>query len=380
MTTKTIRTYDLPAISPGNARQLKSVHFGPKNSKQKVYIQAGLHADEAPGYLVSTELIRLLEKADAKGEILQEILIVPAANPVGLAQWQNETVQGRFDRCDNVNFNRRYQDLTDEIKAKVDGQLTNNPYENVHLIRKTCKQILASKSPVAETDYLKNLLLTLSIDADIVLDLHCDFQALMHIYMGTPLWPGNADLAAQMGAGAILLAEDSGDTPFDEANSKIWWELATEFPDLPIPAACTAATVELRGILDTDPSQTLQDAQNLYSYLQRKDFVAGDPPELPQLLAAASPLEGVDYVTADKAGILSFVKEVGEIVKEGEIIATITDPVECADTCKKTTVCSKTSGALFARSVDRFSRPGKIIAKVAGQKILAGKGDYLLTA
>lgn len=50
---------------------------------KKAYIQAGIHADETPGLLVANHLIHLLDKAEKLNEIIEEICIVPYANPIG---------------------------------------------------------------------------------------------------------------------------------------------------------------------------------------------------------------------------------------------------------------------------------------------------------
>ena len=130
-------------------------------------------------------------------------------------------------------------------------------------------------APQDEAEYLKHRLLSLAHDADIVLDLHCDDQALMHIYLGTPLWPGSADLSAQLGAEVTLLAEDSGGAPFDESCSRIWWQLAEKFPDYPIPPACLSATVELRGIADVSHENGAHDAENIFIFLKKKGICPG---------------------------------------------------------------------------------------------------------
>ncbi|MGB3209371.1 MAG: succinylglutamate desuccinylase/aspartoacylase family protein [Desulforhopalus sp.] len=379
MTTKRIQEHQLPAAAIGIEKKIVSVHFGPKQSCRKVYIQAGLHADEAPGYLVASRLLELLEQADLDGKILGEIIVVPAANPIGLAQWGTDTIQGRFDDSDNLNFNRRHYDLSDETAQRIEGLLDLDPDENIRLIRKCAGEILSDRQPATEAEALKHLLLRLSHDADIVLDLHCDHQAVLHVYMGTPLWPGGNDLSAQMGAVATLLAKDSGDTPFDEANSKLWWVLAEKFPNFPIPPACFAATVELRGVVDTDPDTTEQDAQNLFLFLQRRGIIDGKVLQLPPLLNEATPLEGVDYVTSAAAGILSFKRKPGDVVRKGEVIAEVTHPMNDPGKRKRISITSRTTGLLFARSLDRFARPGKIIAKVAGTEPLEGKGACLLT-
>ena len=65
---------------------------------------------------------------------------------------------------------------------------------------------------------MRRALMRLACDADVVLDLHCDSDAVLHLYTGTPLWPQCEPLARYMGAYATLLATESGDNPFDEAD------------------------------------------------------------------------------------------------------------------------------------------------------------------
>jgi len=369
----------LPSSSIGTRRTLISVHFGDPGCGRKAYIQAGLHADEAPGYLVALHLIELLETAEKEGRISGEIVIVPAANPIGLDQWNTDTIQGRFNQFDNMNFNRNHLDLVENVAKRIDGKLADDPGENTRIIRRAIAEEVEEIHLPGESDALKHLLFSMSYDADIVLDLHCDFQAVMHVYTGSALWPDARDLSAQMGAMATLLADDSGGCPFDEANSKIWWKLAKKFPHHPIRHACLAATVELRGTADTSPEQTGQDAENLFLFLQRRGFITGNAPPLPDLQQDATPLEGVDYVMAEEAGILSFLKQPGELVKKGEAIARLTNPMSHPGEEAVTMVISATDGVLFARSSDRFARPGKIVAKVAGCRKLDGKGVNLLT-
>ncbi len=380
MTSKKVAEHLLPIAAVGTERKVISVHFGAKNSGVKAYIQAGLHADEAPGYLVANRLIELLDTADSAGKISGEIIVVPVANPIGLAQWGTDTIQGRFDASTNVNFNRRYYDLTAEIAEKIDGLSGADAGKNIAIIRQATREILAARQPTTEAEALKLLLMTLAHDADIVLDLHCDHQALLHVYMGTALWPNGADLSAQLGSPVTLLAEDSGDGPFDEANSKLWWELAAKFAGFPIPPACLAATVELRGLTDTDPGMTEQDAEKLYLFLQRRGLIEGDPGALPELIAEATPLQGVDYITASAPGILTFHLQPGAMVRRGELIAEVINPLKNGGKGERVPITSKTNGMFFARCADRFAQPGKIVAKVAGATPLAGKGTNLLTS
>lgn len=376
---KSVETRVLPQTSPGTRRALTILRYGLTGGRPKAYLQAGLHADEAPGYPVLQALIEKLDEASERDAINGEIVIVPAANPIGLAQWRDDMLQGRFDFVNSINFNRQHHDLIQELIDSIGPQLSENAEQNVKAIRTRSGEIIAALQPQDEAATLKLLLLSLSHDADIVLDLHCDLDALLHLYIGTPLWPAAEDLAAQMGAEATLLAADSGGTPFDEANSRPWWVLAEHFTDYPIPPACLAATVELRGLSDTDPDMIEGDSDNLFGFLQRRELISGTPAPLPELINPATPLTGVDYVKARSAGIIVYLKKPGEWVKEGDTVARIINPLPEDNVQKVVEVKSRTDGLLFSRNVDRFARPGKIIAKIAGAKALCEAEGNLLT-
>ena len=376
---KNIETRVLPQVSPGTRRSLTILRYGIAGSRPKAYLQAGLHADEAPGYPVLQALVEKLDEASEQGAIVGEIIVVPVANPIGLAQWRDEMLQGRFDFVNSINFNRQHHDLIDRLIDSIGPELGEHADQNVKAIRTCCGDIIADLQPEDEAATLKQLLLSLSHDADIVLDLHCDLEALMHVYIGTPLWPDSEDLSAQMGAEATLLAADSGGTPFDEANSRPWWVLAEKFPDHPIPPACMAATVELRGISDTDPEMIERDSENLLCFLQRRGLIEGTPAQPPALINPATPLTGVDYVKATSAGIIVYLKKLGDRVKEGDTLARIINPLPEAGAQKMVEVKSRTDGLLFSRNVDRFARPGKIIAKIAGTEPLSDAEGDLLT-
>ena len=379
MKTKSVERLMLPTVNLASQRTLTIIRYGEQTDGAKAYIQAGLHADEAPSYVVMHHLINLLDRADAADQVIGQIVLLPVANPVGVGQWRDDTLQGRFDFFNNINFNRRHLDLTSKIAEIISDRLGNSAEENTALIRKTAGDVIASMNPIDEAEYLKHKLLLLSHDADIVLDLHCDAEALMHVYIGTPLWPEAADLSAQLGAEVTLLAEDSGVTPFDEACSRIWWQLAKKFPDHPIPSACLSATVELRGIADVSHEQAMQDAQNIFIFLRRRGFVHGEAPELPPLLNEATPLRGVEQVRAAVPGVVVYFKAPGDRVEKGDVIAEIVNPMKDGYENRVTKVQSSIAGILLSIKNDRFARPGRILAKVAGKIPIKAKGEDLLT-
>jgi uncharacterized protein len=379
MSTHTIESYTLPGANMGNTRTLTIHRYGDRSTPAKAYLQAGLHADEAPGFLVMHHLIDRLDRADADGAITGDIVLVPVANPIGVSQWRDDWLQGRFDFWNGVNFNRSYPDLAAQIAELIKNDLGDSAEDNIHSIREAAGRVIATLTAEEEAGHLKHKLLSLAYDADIVLDLHCDYQAVLHVYMGESLWPRDRDLSAQLGAEATLLADDSGVTPFDEACSRIWFQLAARFPEHPIPPACLAATVELRGLADLTHEMAGQDTDNIVAFLTRRGVIRGQVPTLPELPREATPLSGVEHIKAPCPGVVVFFKEAGDAVAAGDVVAEVINPLAGASNDRVHPIKATTDGIVFARSVDRFARPGRILAKIAGDKPLKAEGENLLT-
>jgi len=357
--------------------ELTSFHFGTPGVGKKVYIQGSLHADEVPGMLVSQFLRKQLTELEAAGRIAGEVILVPAANPIGLAQAIHGAAFGRFDLTTGVNFNRAYKHVAADLKQSLDGKLGQDEQANVRLIREHARASVAAWSPTTDAAALKKTLMTLAIDADIVLDLHCDNEAVLHIYTGTPLADGIAPLAAIMGAHALLLALEAGGEPFDEACSRLWWDLGQHFGGrYPIPPACLSTTVELRGEMEVSYELAEKDAAGLLQFLTLSGVLLDDgtaaATPLPAPLCTATPLEGVEPVYAPHAGILIYTRDLGARVVEGDALADLIDPVSGDVTVLRATV----AGVFFARSAHRHVLRGMNVGKVAGAKAYRA-GDLL---
>ena len=365
----------LPVFSAGTTRHLL-IHRWGKGLNGKAYIQASLHADEIPGLLVAHHLIRLLEEADIQGQITGEIVVVPFANPIGLNQHVFDMHMGRHFLETGENFNRAWPDLAAGVSGRVASSLTDNAQTNVALIRDAIRAEIAALTPLREDEALKKSLLAEAADSDIVLDLHCDSDSVMHLYLGSPLWPDARDIAAELGSHVQLLAEVSGGNPFDEACGGIWWALANRYPDHPIPPACLSATVELRGESDVADEYAAKDASALFRILQRRGFISGDPGPLPQLLQDATPLDGVDTIEAEAPGVFACRVKAGDVVEKGALLGEIVpldDP-----TAERIPVITRTAGVVYGMRRHRFVRPGQVIIKIAGPEPLAWrKGDLL---
>ncbi len=373
--------HPLSAVHGNAGFELTSFHFGTPGAGKKVYIQASLHADEIPGMLVSQFLRKELLALEAAGKIAGEIILVPAANPIGLAQAIQGAAFGRFDLTTGVNFNRAYKHVAQELKQSLAGQLSDDAPANVRIIREHARASVTRWEPSTDAEQLKKTLLGMAIDADIVLDLHCDNEAVLHIYTGTPLAGAIAPLAAILGAHAVLLALEAGEEPFDEACSRLWWDLEQHFKGYPIPMACLSTTVELRGEMEVSYDLARADAQGLLRFLVLSGVLRDDSlpdqaaidaalEQLPAPLCQPTPLEGVAPVLAPHAGLLVYTCELGAYVQPGDMLADLIDPVSGETTVLRASV----PGVFFARSAHRHVLRGMNVGKVAGAKAFrAGK-------
>ncbi|MCW5746543.1 MAG: succinylglutamate desuccinylase/aspartoacylase family protein [Alphaproteobacteria bacterium] len=368
----------LPAPAPGTDRHLVVHRFGTSGARPKVWLQAALHADELPGVLVLQQLMTLLDAAERAGTLRGEIAVVPIANPIGLAQNVGGHLVGRFALDGAGNFNRGFVDLRATLAEAAKNRLTDDARANVSLIRGEILRLLHAHAAFEDSEVLKLTLQRGAADADIALDLHCDLQAPLHLYIMPHHAVAFEELAARLAAAAVLTATDSGDVPFDESLTGPWWHLIRSSPDKPIPPdACLAATVELRGERDIDDATAAHDAAALFAWLQSRGAIAGTPPASPPPLCAPTPLEGVDVVRAPAAGLWLPAVEPGARVAAGDAVGTVVgigDPVPDA----RTVLRSRVAGVLFARMMPGLVRPGDRVAKIAGSEPLPDRKGKLL--
>ncbi|MDT4845987.1 Succinylglutamate desuccinylase / Aspartoacylase family protein [compost metagenome] len=353
--------YLLPWSPPGTERSLSLFRFG--SGSRKAYIQASLHADELPGMRVAVELKRRLGELEEQGRLRGVVELVPVANPIGLGQMIQATHQGRFDFASGKNFNRDFPELAEMVAPRLEGRLGPDASTNVRLIRSAMREAIdAMPAATSQLDGLLRLLLQQACDADLVLDLHCDFESIMLLYALPQHWPTLRGLAAHLQAGAALLAESYGGNSFDEACSVPWLRLAERFPTANIPPACMATTIELRGMADTDRGQAEASADAILAFLAEQGLIEGHWPAAPDGGCEATPFSGAQYACAPHPGVVSFLQPLGARVRVGDPLFEVIDPLSD----RQSVVRASTDGILYARERLRFAQPGLWLAKVAG--------------
>jgi uncharacterized protein len=365
--------HELLAPLPGTARAIESFHYGPEGAG-KVYIQASLHADEIPGMLVAWYLKQRLAELEDAGRLRLQVVLVPVANPVGLEQVLMDTPLGRYELESGENFNRRFVDLSEQVGDEIEAALSQDPERNTALIREALSRALAAQVPTTQLQSQRLTLQRLACDAEMVLDLHCDFEAVEHLYTTPDAWPKVEPLARYLGSQANLLATDSGGQSFDECFSLVWHKLGLRFAErYPIPMGSFSVTIELRGQGDVNHALASRDAQAIISYLEHYGAIDSMPPEQPELLYPATPLAGVEPVSTPVGGILVFCCMPGEYLEAGQRVAEVIDPL----TDQVTPIHNEKPGLVYARSLRRVATAGMVVARIAGAE--AYRSGYLLS-
>jgi predicted deacylase len=330
-------------------------------------VQASLHAEELPGMLAAYHLRTLLDEAEASGRLRGEVVVVPVANPIGLAQRIDHKPMGRFELDSSENFNRHYPDLAKAVYDVIKPEMGPDASANVSIVRRAMADHLQRWQPDTELQSLRRTLLLLSHDADHVIDLHCDCEGVMHFYTEEPCWPQLEPLAHLLQAQAILLARNSGSGPFDECLSGAWWQLAERLQrdgiHAPLPQACNSTTVELRGESDVAHEWARADARAVLDFMCIAGAIHTETPvDVPAPAAIATPLAGSETLRTPVPGVVAYTMEVGRKVEVGDLIAEVINPIENTTHAVRAGV----AGVFYARVRDRYAHAGAEIGKIAG--------------
>ena len=332
----------LPGDTEGVSYELSVFRFkGSSKKAPTAYIQAALHAGELPGVVAIHALMPKLRAAQDEGRILGDITIVPAANPVGRAQYHFGDVQGRFHLGTRTNFNRDFP-----------------------LLDRPDRSALPAATHAATVDVrLKRRLVELSIGHDIVLDLHCDDEGVAYLYVPAQLWPAMQDCAAAMGVDAVILWDGESGAAFEEAAIHPWLQLPGKKAGLD---RRVVTTVEYRGLRDVENSLAKSDAEGLYRLLATRGVIADDKAARPRKFnGIAAPIGNVEMIAMPRGGAILFHVAPGERVRKGAKLATIVHTP--GDENGAIDLFAPQAGYILTRSARRSGRAGDDIVKLVGE-------------
>jgi len=425
--------HPLLSASLGTQREIISFHFAGDHERQ-VYIQAALHGDELPGMAVAWFLKQRLQALESAGQLKAAFTLVPVANPLALGQHWHGTHLGRYHTLSGQDFNRRFPSLGATLATTLADSLTQSESQNRSLIREAIDRHYRDTVPKTELDAQRYTLMRMASQADLMIDLHCDWEAVPHLYTTPHAWPEIEPLARWLGSEVQLLAQISGGEPFDEACCEPWLTLAERFGEAyPMPRGLLPVTLELRGVRDVSPEQAEKDADAIISALQEGGYIAYSEPAIsvevaapviggdelvpanaagddvvaindgpigltvpeaaeapgetgvikerhsegtsassPALKNPPTPLAGCEYIHSPVSGLILHRKPLGALIRPGEVVAEIVDPV----TDHITPLVAEYGGILYARHWMRFATAGMLVVRLAGEQEIRS-GDLL---
>ena len=318
-----IENLTLDADTPGQKFGLDIFRFHGSGNGPAVYIQGGLHSLEMPGTVAIDRLIPRLEAAEVDGCVVGDITLVPHANPVGLTQVVFGQSLGRFDANTRVNFNRSFP-------PKSASGLENKPV----------------------SERLKATLLALAEQAEVVLDLHCDDDGPVYLYVSERQLEEGRRLARSIGARVILT--DASDDPisFDLAVGERWAadNRSERF----------AATVELRGMIDVTPEFAEHDANGLYHYLVSIGTVDDTLPANYAVDPIIGDVDAAELLATPSSGAVLYEVEICDWVKSGQRLAVVVSKPGAPHQ----EIISPFDGQVMTRREVRFVRKGDDVIKV----------------
>jgi predicted deacylase len=373
-----LETLRLRGDTPGITVELPYYRVGPPDAPEKVYLQAALHADEQPGTMALHHLLPMLHQADEQELLRARFVVIPMANPFGMASLVQRHHLGRYDTNTGVNFNRQWPDLFAMIRTQLSGRLGDDERFNLTLVRKTVAQWIDAQQPRSAAEQLRLFLLREAHDAEFVFDLHCDSDSLLHIFTSPELMPELQDLSDWLGAAAVLTAADSGGGSFDEVLPLLYRKVAQTNPGKPVPMASATATLEYRGLADSFDHYGEQDALRLFGFFCGRGLIAADPGPRPEPSSVATPFEATEILRAERPGLIAYRVDLGQRVQRGQPIADLIALDGPEAFMGRTPLVAGTDGLVLSRSLRKYVARGEPIAKIVGTTPLPQRRGYLL--
>lgn len=308
----------------GNTLHIGAWRFEGDGSGPKVHLQAGVHADEIAGMLVLHHLLPRLQACQAQGRLRGNVTVVPQANPFGIGQFRQGKLLGRFHEATGQNFNRAFD------------------------------HSLAMQRPASNLAHWQKRLVQLAADADLVLDLHTDDEALPYLYIHRSFWPEQGlALAAALQVEVVIVWDEGGDGSFEETI------INHGMPRL-------AATVELRGQADVSDALAHQDADGLWAWLCINGVI-DEVADIREWQGEVVDMGCMETLLAPCAGVLVFEKSLGDPVEQGERFARIIG--RPGDPSSEVILRAVQTGRMVTGHRERLVAQGSVVAKFTGTRL-----------
>ena len=346
---------------PGREHRLVAHVFDSGRPGPRICLQAGLHGGEHAGIYLLTRLAHRLLATPGLRPVRGSLVILPLANPFGPHQMLLGEQAGRYALADGRNFNRGFQTAV-PLAAELLPAIAEGLGGGRRMLR------LAAEGGRSVLPLWRAALLALGASCDLVVDLHCDGESVLHAY-APARHPLLESLFRHLGVALVLEGTDGEAGAFEET-------LVLEASHIPGARRPLATTVELRGRADVGGAAARRDEAALLAFLAKEGMIAAraEPPvgEAP----IWRPLSHVAYVAMPAAGVVDYRAAPGSRIAAGAPLATLAR-LDARGRPLLEAVTAPADGLMFARHHRRFLHAGEIVAKIAAETPRAGPGPLL---
>jgi predicted deacylase len=310
-----------------------------RNERPLAYVQANVHGGELQGNAAILALFDLLEKESPRGSVV----LVPRVNPVSANQQVGDYVAGVYDLATGQNFNRGYINLTGPSRGSsacyVDVEAFVAEHRDAALaeirdgfreaLRAALAAVRGGVDPWGVDARLEQVLAIqeISLEADVVLDLHTGDRAPRYLYA-----PEGATAATRaFGIPFVLEVPPRFAGALDEATFVPWNDLAEAFRRVgrtDVHRLVDGFTVELGSMNAFSLSQGAEDAKRIASALRYYGVLDGEPEDPSHRIVACS-VNDYRSLHAPAAGLVDAVVTPGAPVRKGDLLARMVDPSRC---------------------------------------------------
>ncbi len=333
---------DITVRTNATGHELTSPVFVARGRKDRplAYVQANVHGGELQGNAAILALFEILEREPLCGTVV----LVPRVNPVSANQQVGDYVAGVYDFLTGNNFNRGYLYLTGPSRSAsaacyvdVDSFATAHQSSPVGEIRDDFRESLKAALDAIERETLTwgadtrlefaLAIQKLSVEADLVLDLHTGDRAPRYLY--TP--EGATAAARAFGFPFVLEVPARFGGALDEASFVPWQDLSDAFGRLgrtDVPRLVDGFTVELGSMNSFSLEAGREDARRIASALRHYGVLDGEP-ELPPAPITACSIGHYRSLQAPVGGLVDLAVEPGTAVRAGDVVVRLVDPSRC---------------------------------------------------
>lgn len=295
--------------------RLVSWCFGPEDGSPRVGILAGIHGDEWNGPYVASHLGRRLREVERTGRLRGRITIVPAGNPLGI------NLGRRFWPFDDVDVNRLFP-------GYAEGE--------------TAQRIAAAIFEVlSESDYC--------------LDIHTADDQMKEIPQVRIFEGSHAFVDLARSFGFNLIWRRATTSPLVRTN------FSYQVERLGVPTFVVVFGSARR----LNRFQAEHVLEGIWSFLRMAEVLApnDEAPVRPTAEPWVRDEDGVREVVAERAGFFAIGSDLGSMVREGDTIGTLFDPLALAE--EPAPIRAPCDGRLITIRVSPLSYEGSPLARIA---------------